>query len=66
MTNIYHVNGLISDFKTGELIKPEKLLVQVTKDEIGVSVSIASESREIQFQIPFDLILKDLNGGKRK
>lgn len=66
MTNIYHVNGLVSDFKTGELIKPEKLLVQVTKDEIGVSVSIASESREIQFQIPFDSILKDLNGGKRK
>ena len=66
MTNIYHVNGLVSDFKTGELIKPEKLLVHVTKDKIGVSVSIASEAREIQFSIPFDSILKDLNGGKRK
>ena len=66
MTNMYHVNGLVSDFKTGELIKSEKLLVHVTKDKIGVSVSIASESREIQFSIPFDQMLKDLNGGKRK
>ena len=60
MRGIYTVEGLVSDFKKGEMHKKEKLQVNVTKDKLGCTVSISSIERELQFSVPFDAILKEM------
>lgn len=60
MKAVYYIDGLVIDFNN-ELMQHQKLQVNVTKDSIGCTLSIGSEKHGMQFTIPFDAILKELN-----
>ena len=57
----YEVNGFmqnVNEFK----IYPMPLIVNVTRDKRGCTVSIGIEATGLQLTIPFDKMLKDLEG----
>lgn len=64
MRGHYIVNGFVATgFKTGEnpTMKQKNLIVNVTKDYIGCTLSICSEEDNVQLTIPMDDILRELN-----
>ena len=63
MRGIFNVNGFVNRGISGGEMRMERkdLIVNVTKDSIGCTISIGSEEDDIQMSIPFDGILKELN-----
>ena len=56
MKGRFIIEGINYNVKTGEA-RSEKLVVHVTKDKIGCTVSIGSEKDGRQYTIPFDWFL---------
>ena len=60
MRGTWKVKGFVN--KPSKMkMEQEDLIVNVTKDSLGCTVSIGSIDRDIQFSIPFDVMLKEIN-----
>ena len=57
----YDVQGLMQNVNTMK-IYPIPMLVNVTRDKRGCTVSIGIEATGLQLTVPFDKMLKDLEG----
>ena len=55
----YEVQGLMQNVNTMK-IYPIPMLVNVTRDKRGCTVSIGIEATGLQLTVPFDKVLKDL------
>lgn len=65
MSRHYLIKGFVNNFNTEEYLKKSKFDVLVTKDWIGVTLSLKSEDTGISYTIPLDQIYKDLRDCKR-
>lgn len=65
MSRHYLIKGFANDFNTEEYFKKSKFDVLVTKDDLGVTLSIESKDKGIMYTIPLDKIYKDLRDFKR-
>ncbi len=58
------VKGLVNKPSTIETYGLMPLVVNLTRDNRGCSLSIASELADLQFTIPMEVVLKELGGGR--
>lgn len=56
----YKTKGFISQPSSMKFIPDAEIIVSVTKDERGCTVSLCNEHLDLQFTVPFDEVLKDL------
>lgn len=59
MRRQYEVWGACYDDKT-RTMKPARMVIRITADHIGTTVSIQNVEEEKQFTVPFDLVIRDL------
>ena len=57
----YDVKGIICKPSEMNMLPNVPFIVTVTKDVKGCTVSIGNEDLDLQFTVPFDQVLKDLN-----
>lgn len=65
MTRNYLIKGFVNNFHTEEYFKKSKFDVLVTKDNLGITLSIGSKDKGLMYTIPLDQIYKDLRKFKR-
>lgn len=65
MTRNYLVGGFVNNDNTEEYFKKSRFAVLVTKDSLGVTISLKPEDTGISYTIPLDQIYKDLRDFKR-
>ena len=65
MTRNYLVGGFVNNDNTEEYFKKSRFKVLVTKDSLGVTISLKPEDTGISYTIPLDQIYKDLRDFKR-
>lgn len=65
MTRNYLVGGFVNNDNTEEYFKKSRFKVLVTKDSLGVTISLKPEDTGISYTIPLDQIYKDLRDYKR-
>lgn len=65
MSRHYLIKGFVNNDNTEEYFKKSKFDVLVTKDDLGVTLSLKSEDTGIMYTIPIDQIYKDLRDFKR-
>ena len=54
--------GLMNKPSTMETYEVVPLYVNLTRDKIGCSLSVGSELADLQFTIPMEIVLKELEG----
>ena len=59
MRRQYEVWGASYDDKT-RTMKPAQMVIRITADHTGTTVSIQNVEEEKQFTVPFDLVIRDL------
>lgn len=59
---IWKIKGLMNKPSTMETYGVVPLFVNLTRDEVGCSLSIGSEMADLQFTIPMEFVLKELRG----
>lgn len=60
MRGTYQVKGLKNDFKNKVLFHKTDIQVNVTIDAAGATLSVGDLENDIQYNIPFDLILSEI------
>ena len=56
------IKGLMNKPSTMETYGVVPLYVNLTRDKIGCSLSVGSELADLQFTIPMEIVLKELEG----
>lgn len=56
------IKGLMNKPSTMETYGVVPLYVNLTRDKIGCSLSVSSELADLQFTIPMEIVLKELEG----
>ena len=56
------IEGLMNKPSTMETYGVVPLYVNLTRDKIGCSLSVSSELADLQFTIPMEIVLKELEG----
>ena len=65
MSKKYLIKGFVNDDNIEEYLKKSKFDVLVTKDDLGITLSLKSQDTGLMYTIPIDQIYKDLRDFKR-
>lgn len=58
------IKGFVNKTSVMETYGLMPLVVNLTRDKRGCTLSIASELADLQFTIPMEVVLKELGGGR--